>query len=156
MPKLPSRSNPTRRHKAVHAGKTLVRFWPLIRLFRSTVGFARLGPFALPALMGAGVWKLLRRRKRKAQEAAMPTDPFVAPAPSVPSPAFTSNGASDAPAPDPSAPAPGDSGQQTGALPESDEHADPQRPTDDEAPTPDPAAPDAGSSPASPPATPSA
>jgi len=142
MPKLPSRSNPTRRHKAVHAGKTLVRFWPLIRLFRSTVGFARLGPFAFPALFGAGVWKLLRRRKRKAQEAAMPSaDPFVAPAPSVPSRAFSGNGSGDGPAPDPSAPEPGDSGQETGTLPESDDDGA-SRPDADEGLRADPAAPE--------------
>jgi hypothetical protein len=155
MPKLPTRSRPTgRRHRLAHTGKTLVRYWPLIRLFRSTVGFARLGPLAFPALLGAGVWKLLRRRKRKAQEAAMPSaDPFVAPAPSVPSRAFTPNGSGDSPAPDPSAPAPGDSGQETGTLPESGDDA-PPRPASDAAPKPDRAAPDARS--AAPPSAPSA
>jgi hypothetical protein len=149
MPKLPTRSpRPTaRRHKVAHAGKTLVRAWPLISLFRNTIGFARLGPLALPALFGAGVWKLLKRRKRKAQQAAMPTDPFVAPAPSAPSRAFTGNGGGDRPAPDPSAPAPGDGGQQTGTLPQSDEHA-PSRPQDDEVPKTDPAAPDSARAPA--------
>ena len=143
MPKLPSRTRPSRRTKVVGAGKTLVRAWPLISLFRRTVGFARLGPFAVPALLGAAVWKLLRRRKRKQQEAAMPTDPFLAPAPSGASPVASSNGSDARPAPDPSAPAPGESGQETGSLPESGQTADPPRPRSDEAPKPDPAAPGA-------------
>jgi len=154
MPKLPSRPRRSRRQKLVHTGKTLVRAWPLISLFRRTVGFARLGPLALPALLGAGLFKLLRRRKRKAREAAMPSDPFAAPAPSAPSRAFAADGSGDAPTPDRSAPAPGNDGQETGSLPESDDAANPARPSSDEAPKPDPAAP--GSASAAPPATPSA
>ena len=141
MPKLPSRSQPSRRQKLTHAGKTLVRAWPLISLFRRTVGFARLGPFAVPALLGAAVFKLLRRRKRKAQEAAMPSDPFSEPAPSAPSRGATGDVDGEQPTPDRSAPAPGDSGQETGSLPESDDDDAPARPDADETPKPDPAAP---------------